>query len=175
MNLTRRIVTTSRSAIIKATWLEVKATFLHDIVSAIVEDEIPDELILNVDQTPSKFVPMNNVTMAEKSSNHVSRKGSNDKRGITVTLAETLSGQILPFQLIYPGKASRSLPHVKFPAVFCLSYNEKHWCNEVETMALVNKIIYPYVTKVKEELGPLKLKRHCKYGMRSKHKVQIKS
>ena len=91
--------------------------------------------------------------MAEKSSKHVSRKGSNDKRGITVTLAETLSGQILPFQLIYTGKTSRSLPHVKFPAEFCFSYNEKHWSNEAETMALVNKIIYPYVTKVKEELG----------------------
>ena len=48
MNLTRRIVTTSRPAITKATWLEVKATFLHDIVSAIVEDEIPDELILTL-------------------------------------------------------------------------------------------------------------------------------
>ena len=77
--------------------------------------------------------------MAEKSSKHVSRKGSNDKRGITVTLAETLSGQILPFQRIYTGKTSRSLPHVKFPAGFCLSYNEKHSSNEAETMALVNK------------------------------------
>ena len=57
LNLTRRIVTTSRPAITKATWREVKATFLLDIVSAIVEDEIPDELILNVDQAPSKFVP----------------------------------------------------------------------------------------------------------------------
>jgi len=44
-------------------------------VSAIVEDEISDELILNVDQTPSKFVPTDNVTVAEKSSKHVSRKG----------------------------------------------------------------------------------------------------
>ena len=34
------------------------------VVSAIVEDEIPDELILNVDQTPSKLVPMDYVTMA---------------------------------------------------------------------------------------------------------------
>ena len=81
------------------------------------------------------------------------RKGSNDKHGITVTLAETLSGQILPFQLIYTGKTSCSLPRVKFPAGFCLSYNEKHWSNEAKTMALVNKIIYPYVTKVKEKLG----------------------
>ena len=68
-------------------------------------------------------------------------------------MAETLSGQILPFQLIYDGKTSRSLPHVKFLAGTCLSYNEKQWSNETETMALVNKIIYPYVTKVKEELG----------------------
>lgn len=90
---------------------------------AIVEDEIPDEL--NLDQTPSKFVPTDNVRMAEKSSKHVSRKGSNDKCKITVTLAETLSGQILPFPVIYTGKTSHSLPHVKFPAGFCLSYNEK--------------------------------------------------
>ena len=91
--------------------------------------------------------------MAEKSSKHVNRKGSTDKRGITVTLAETLSGQILPFQLIYTGKASRSLPNVEFPAGFSLRYNEKHWSNKAETMARLKKIIYPYITKVKEELG----------------------
>lgn len=33
-----------------------------------------------------------------------------------------------------------------------MSYNEKHWSNEAETMALSNKIVYTYVTKVKEEL-----------------------
>jgi len=58
----------------KATWLEVHATFLHDIASAIVKDEIPDEPILNVDQTPSKFVPTDNVTMAEKSSKHIQKR-----------------------------------------------------------------------------------------------------
>lgn len=150
-SLYQRMKSTRRIAITKATWLEVKATFLHDIV----EDEIPDELILNFDQTPSKFVPRDNVTMAEKSSKHVSRRGSNDKCRITVTLAETLSGQIPQFPVIYTGKTSHSLPHVKFPAGFCLSYNEKHWSNKAKTMALVpvNKIIYPYVTKFKEELG----------------------
>ena len=62
MNLTQRIVTTSRLAITKATWLEVKAKFLHDIVSTILDDEIHDELTVDVDQTPSKFVPTHNVT-----------------------------------------------------------------------------------------------------------------
>ena len=58
--------------------------FLHDIASAIVKDEIPNELILNVDLIPSKFVPMDNVTMTEKRSKHVFINGSNDKCGITV-------------------------------------------------------------------------------------------
>ena len=153
MNFTRRIVTTARPAITKAAWLELNAKFLHDIVSVTIEDEIPDELIINVDQTPSKFVPTENVTMAEKNSTHVSKKGASDKRGITVTFAETLSGQILPFQLIYAGKTSRSLPNVEFPAGFSLSYNEKHWSNEAETISLLNNVIYPQITKVKENLA----------------------
>ena len=64
-------------------------------MSSIVENEILDELVINVDQTPSKFVPKDNVTMAEKSSKHVAREGSIDRRGITVTaLSETPSGHV---------------------------------------------------------------------------------
>ena len=54
-------MTTSRPAITKVAWLEVKSKFVHDIVSSIVENEIPDKLMINVDQTPSKFVPTDNV------------------------------------------------------------------------------------------------------------------
>ena len=69
-------------------------TQLHkDIGSAVLKYNIPDELILNIDQTPSKFVPRENVTMAETGSKHVSRKGGNDKRGITVTFSETITGR----------------------------------------------------------------------------------
>ena len=42
-----------------------------------------------------------NVTMAAKGEKHISRAGATDKRAITVTLAETLDGEILPAQLIY--------------------------------------------------------------------------
>ena len=90
-------------------------------------------LIINADQTPSKFVPTDNVTMAKKGEKHISRAGATDKRAITVTLCETLDGQILLFQLIYTGKTKRSLPSVKFSRGFCLSYNPKHWSNESET------------------------------------------
>ena len=72
-------MTTSRPAVIKAAWLEVKSKFLHDIVPSIAGDEIPDQLVINIDQTPSKFVPTDKVTRAGNNSKHVARKGSIDR------------------------------------------------------------------------------------------------
>ena len=117
-------------------WEEVRTQLHNDIASAVLKYNIPDEIILNIDQTPSKLMPTGNVTMAETGSKHVSRKGGNDKRGITVTLSETITGKIFPSQLIYTGKTARSLPSVEFPNRFCLSYNSKHWRNEYETTNL---------------------------------------
>ena len=91
--------------------------------------------------------------MAETGSKHVSRKGGNDKRGITVTLSETITGKILPFQLIYTGKTARSVLSVEFPNGFCLSYNPKHWSNEDETINLLESVVDPYFCQVREELG----------------------
>ena len=93
------------------------------------------------------------VTMAEKGSRHVSRKGTDDKRAITATLAETLKGDILPFQLIYKGKTSRSIQSANFTPGFLLSANKSHWSNEKETLNLLDRIIAPYLQTAKEELG----------------------
>ena len=68
-----------------------------------------------------------------------------------MTLCETLDGQILLFQLIYTWKTKRSLPSVKFPRGFCLSYNSKHWSNESETLKLIDEVLVPHIEKVKKE------------------------
>ncbi|KAI6659576.1 hypothetical protein LOD99_14499 [Oopsacas minuta] len=91
--------------------------------------------------------------MAGTNSKQVAKKGSNDKRGMTITLAETLSGKMLPFQLIYHGETVRSLLAVPFPEGFLLSYNEKYWSNEKDTRSLLMKVLKPYVDRTKEELG----------------------
>ena len=52
--------------------------------------------------------------------------GSNDKRSITLTLCQSPTDTILPFQLTYKGKTVRSQPNVNFPDSFSLSHNEKH-------------------------------------------------
>ena len=149
MNMSRHMVTASRPIVTSSLWEEVRTQFHNDIASAVLKYNIPDELILNIDQTLSKFEPTENVKMAETGSKHVSRKGGNNKRGITVTLSETITGKILPFQLIYNGKTARSRPSLGF----CLSYNPKHWINEDEMINLLETIADPYFCQVREELG----------------------
>ena len=153
MNMSRRMVTTSRPIVTSSLWKEVRTQFHNDIASAVLKYNIPDKLILNIDQTPSKYVPTENVTMAETGSKHVSRKGGNDKRGITVTLSEAITGKILPFQLIYTGETARSLPSVEFTNGFCLNCNPKHWSNEDETINLLESVVDPYFCQVREKLG----------------------
>ena len=45
------------------------------------------------------------VDSTEQGSTRVQIAGAGDKRQITVALAGTLSGKLLPFQILYEGKA----------------------------------------------------------------------
>ena len=86
MNFICRAVTTSRPVITRSLWNEVRSRYLFEIIDLTLKHNIPDELIINADQTPSKFVATDNVTMAKKGEKHISRAGATDKRAITVTL-----------------------------------------------------------------------------------------
>ena len=153
MGFVRRFGTTGKVSIPEALRKELETQYLHDIVRKIEENNIPPSLVLNLDQTPSKYVPVSNKTLAPKGAKTVPIKGSNDKRMITATFTITLNGKFLPMQLIYGGKTQQSLPRVKFPSSFSLSVNPKHFSNEVESIKLLNEIIFPYVTKERERLG----------------------
>ena len=150
MHLYRRIVTTLRPTITRSIWLEVQTHYLDDIVDLLVTYNIPNEFIIKVDQTTQKYVPIENVTMVEKNSKHIGRKGANDKRGITVTLAKLVNSEVPPMQHIYKGKTNRSLPAVEFPESFVLTYYKKHWSNEEETLNLIQNIICPQIKDVKK-------------------------
>ena len=77
LNMTRQTSTMSRPAIPRAAWEEIRFQFLHKIAALVKEHNVPDVLILNADQTPSKYAPAEN---------------SDDKRQITLTLVESQSG-----------------------------------------------------------------------------------
>ena len=125
---------TSRPVITRSLWIEAKSQLLHDISDKVLLYNIPDELIINADQTPSKSVATDNVTIAAKGEKHTSRTGSNVKRSITLTLCESHNGTILPFQLIYKEKAVKSLPNVDF------SLPDKS-----EAIRLINDVLFLYI------------------------------
>ena len=95
--------------------------FVHQLVSKVEMYGIPPSLIINIDQTPSKYVSSSRTTMAKKNLKQVAVAGSADKRTITATFAVSLDGKFLPMQLIYGGKTKQSLPQFKFPDSFSLN------------------------------------------------------
>ena len=84
MNFSRRAAATSKPIIARALWEEINTQYLDDIASAVRTYNIPDELILNADETPSKYEPTTNVAMAEQGIAHIPVRGGDDKRAITV-------------------------------------------------------------------------------------------
>ena len=152
-NFSRRAATTSRPIITQSLWKEANTQYLHDIASAVRTCNIPDELILNADQKPSKYVPTTNVRMAEQGTAHIPVRGGVDKRAITVTGIQSLSGKMLPFKNIYTGKNERCLPkNAAGKENFLFPYNEKYWSNDVGTSSLIDEIIPTYIENVKREL-----------------------
>ena len=89
-------------------------------------------MIINLDQTPSKFAPGCNKTLAKRGCKSIPIADSADKRMITATFSITLTGEFLPIQLIYGGKTNKSIPAVSFPFDFVISANKKHYSNERE-------------------------------------------
>ena len=103
MNFPRGDATISRPAIKRSLWIEAKSQFSRCISDKVLLYNIPEELIINDDQTPSKYIAIDHVTMAAKGEKQISCTGFSDKKYIKLTFCESHNGTILSFQLIYQG------------------------------------------------------------------------
>ena len=147
MGFVRRAGTTGKIEIPAFAKKEVELTFLHAIVNNVVKFQIPTSLVLNLDQTNSKYVSMGKTTIAEKVSNSIPISGLSDKRSMTATFTITLNGKVLQMQLIYGGKTNQSLPKFAFLIGFSLSDNPKHYSNAAHSIKLIKETIIPYIEK----------------------------
>ena len=91
---------------------------MHGIVTKIEKNNIPPQLILNVDQKPLKYVPVDNEHLAPRGETSVTIERSLDKRSITGTFAISLHGDFLPTQLIYSGKTYIDFQKASAPVSF---------------------------------------------------------
>ena len=126
---------------------EIEFLYLHDSVSKVEKYDISSALVVNIDQTLLKYIPVSNEIMTAKGEHSVTIEGSADKRSTTRTFAISFDGNFLPVQLIYRCKTTQSLPRFEFPKKFSLNTNPKHFSNTDESLKFLKGVIKPYVIK----------------------------
>ena len=127
----------------------MKQTYLTQVSGMVKAHKIPPELVINWDQAGVKLIPSQSWTMEEQGSTRVEIAGINDKRQITLTLAGSMSGELLPLQLLYQGKTTRCHPQYSYPTEFDVWHTPNHWANEETTLRFITNIILPYVKAVR--------------------------
>ncbi|KAH9927827.1 uncharacterized protein B0H18DRAFT_1118347 [Fomitopsis serialis] len=80
------------------------------IVHAVVMYDIPATLIVGMDQTGVYVLPNNNTTYEETGVRQVNVAAKDEKRAYTLCVATSADGDILPFQQVWSGQSTRSLP-----------------------------------------------------------------
>ena len=118
--------------------METRLIFQHQMASLVEEHNILPSLIMDFDQTPLKYVPVSNSTLAKKGLKHVPIAGGSFKESIMATFGITYSKKFLPMQLIYKGKTRRIFPQVNCQQSFSLRVNIKHFSITPESMKLLD-------------------------------------
>ena len=144
---------TTKASVSDFDFANLKAQFLFDIAVIVNMEEIPESLIINWDHTGINYVPVSNWTMAPEGSKRVEVAGHNDKRQITSVFAATMSGEILPPQIIFSGKTKRCLPTEPFPDKWNITFTQNHWANESTTELYIKSILLPYLQKKRKDLS----------------------
>jgi hypothetical protein len=125
----------------------------------ISENSVPITLIVNTDQTLVIYSAGASETYAPKGSKQVEVVGKDEKRGFTVVVGISMSGEVLPFQAIYAGFTPRSLPkpeasdYHKATEVLKFRFESggtNHWSTLLTMKTYVQHILVPYFEKHRE-------------------------
>ena len=121
-------------------------------------DKIPEDLIINFDQTGIKYVPVTSWTMEQEGSKCVEVVAKDDKQQITAVFAASFTEEFLPPQLVYQCKTERCLPQFQFPPDWNITFLPNHQSNELimKEYFYFEEIILPYNNKKQEDLKLVK-------------------
>jgi hypothetical protein len=120
-------------------------------------------LVINWDQSAVILMPTPVYSYHSKKDKHVSVAGQDEKRQITAVVAGTLSGEVLPLQLIFTGQDSNTQKKQAVPSLssplsthiiqdgWDLTQTHNHWSSLQSMLDYVQKIIDPWVAKKRVE------------------------
>ena len=139
MEWSKRKGTTCKIEPSKQFLLEEKLLFHRRIASIIEENDIPKELILNLDQTP-----LGKILLIQKVQRQYLLKVQMI-RYKSLQPSVSMTGKFLPIQLIYEGKTPRCLPRFDFSADFNVTISDNHWLNTEKSIELFEKVKFLYL------------------------------
>ena len=125
--------------------------FVKDIKDTMEKEKIPKEMVINFDETGVPIVPQSQWTMAEQGAKQVPLTALDDKRQITAVLACSMSGKLLPPQLLYQGTTERCHPKVTVPPSWDIWHSPSHWSNHNTIVRYIEKILVPYLNQQRQE------------------------
>jgi len=92
----------------------MKELYLLKFSNAIDMDEVPEQLVINWDQTGINYVPVSSWTMEQEETKRVELLGKDDKWQLTTLFTGPMSGDFLPVKLVHQGKTIKCSPCFKF-------------------------------------------------------------
>ena len=99
-------------------------------------------MVINVDDTGVNIVPTSNWTLHSQGSKQVPITGIDDKRQLTMDLANTYTGKLHPPQIIYQGKTDKVHPVFNFRESWHITHTSNQWSNEDTNIDFINNIKY---------------------------------
>ena len=137
---------TSMSQKLPADLEDKVSSFYKYVKDKRIEDDYEDKFIVNMDETPVFFdlVPNKTVETQGKKSVIVRTSGS-DKRHVTVMLAVSASGDVLPTFVIFKGK--RPLKDIKAPKDVTVLVQQKAWVDESVMLRWVDDSLRAYTNR----------------------------
>ena len=148
----RKASTKTKTNVTEAEFELAKKLYLEKIKLAVADCKIPEDIVINLDQSGINILPSSEWTLAPIGSRRIEIAGLGDKWQVTVTIACTMSGTLLPLQILYAGKTSRCHPRSPFPEDFDAWHTPNHWATSETTIQLFDKIIIPYIARKRREL-----------------------
>ena len=122
---------------------------ITQILSAISTHNIPLELVIGWEQFDLPLLPDGYSGGTEGDD----LDGGNGTRSIIGLIAVTMSGNLLPFQLVYDGDSADSHPFFSFPSDFSIFHQPRQSSSKESIFNFMAKIVLPYVRKVRCEKG----------------------
>ena len=106
----------------------------------------PDTMIVNMDETPLYFDMPSSHSVHRKGCREVRvRSTGAEKRRLTIILACTAAGQMLPPMIIFKGK--RALKHLRIPPGVVVEVQQKGWNDASLTLVWIQKVLLRYTKK----------------------------